>query len=385
MASARPRDTVRVEVVSSSNGQAGGALDNFTTLEITNDITMPNEAMFEVGDDVSWSRLGDVFALGTQFMVFVNDVKRLTGRVEMNNAPFDVGAGAVIRFAVRTKLSDAMFASALQNTQVKNVSIQDFILKLYAPLGYAKKDFEFAQQASRNLLTGLDGNTGETAKDLEKIKLEEARVNPPESIYAAADRHLRRHGLMHWDSPDGRIVVGAPNDSQDPTFKFNLFRTNVSGDPNTNNVLSGSRTRDWSGVPGRLAVYGRGGKRDFTKSSVSAVANDDEVVAAGFYRPVFILAEGIRTQALAQAAAARELSARSKRKDSYQIEVDGLSYWTGSQVIQYATDTVAQINSDVAGGTTDPYYVHSVTMTRSAAGGDTTQLNMVKRGLWKLA
>jgi len=385
MASARPRDTVRVEVLSSSNGQAGGTLDVFTSLEITNDITMPNEAMFEVGDDVSWSKLGDVFAIGTQFVVFVNDVRRMTGRVEMNNAPFDVGAGSVIRFAIRTKLSDAMFASALQSTQVKNVSIKQFLLKLYAPLGYAEKDFLFAQETSRNLLTGQDGKTAEVAKDLEPIKVEEARVNPPESIYAAADRHLRRHGLMHWDSPDGRIVVGAPHDAQNPTYTFNLYRTLVSGDPGTNNVLSGSRTRDWSGVAGRLAVYGIGGKRDFSKSRVSAVAKDDEVTAAGFYRPVFILAEGIRTQALAQAAAARELSARSKRKDSYQIETDGLSYWNGAQAIQYAPDTVAQVNSDVAGGTSDPYYVHSVTMTRSASGGDTTQLNMVKRGLWKLA
>lgn len=381
MANARPLDTVRVEVVSSTN-QTGGSLENFTSLEINNDVTMPNEAMFEVGDDGSWAALGNVFAIGTQFQVFVNERKRMTGRVEMNNAPFDPGAGSVIRFAVRTKLSDAMFASASQGTRVQNVSIKDFILALYAPLGYGPTDFLFAQQTSRNLLTGLDRLTGEVEKDLEPIKIDEARVHPPESIYAAADRHLRRHGLMHWDSPDGRIVVGAPNDSQDPTYTFNLFRT---GPTDSNNVLSGSRTRDWSGVPGRLAVYGVGGKRDFTKSRVSYVASDQEVIDAGFYRPVAIIAEGIRTQALAQAAATRELSARSKRKDSYQLETDGLSFWNGQQLIQYAPDTVAQVNSDVAGGSSDPYYVHSVSLSRSASGGDTTQLNMVKRGLWKLA
>jgi hypothetical protein len=54
-------------------------------------------------------------------------------------------------------------------------------------------------------------------------------------------------------------------------------------------------------------------------------------------------------------------------------------------VIQYAPDTVAKVNSDVAGGASDPYYVHSVTLTRTAQEGDVSQLNMVKRGLWKLA
>lgn len=381
---ARPRDTVRVEVISSSS-QRGGTLDNFTSLEITNDITMPFEASFEVGDDISWSALGDVFALGTQFVVFVNDRKRLTGRVEMNDAPFDADAGAVIRFAVRTKLSDAMFASADQRIQVRNVSIKQFILKLYAPLGYGEDAFIFDQRVSRNLLTGLEKPTGEAPKDLEPMKVEEARVNPPESIYAAADRHLRRHGLMHWDSPDGRIVVGAPNDSQDPSYTFNMFRTIVSGDPNTNNVLNGSRTRDWSSVPGKLGVFGRGGKNDFSRAAVIGAVKDDDVVAAGLYRPVIIIAEGIRTQALAQAAAARELSARSKRKDGIQINVDGLSYWDGQKTFDFAPDTTAKIRSDVAGGADDAYYVHSVTLTRNASEGDIAQLNMVKRGLWKLA
>jgi prophage tail gpP-like protein len=381
---ARLRDVVRVEVVSSSS-QAGGTLDNFTSLEITNDITMPFEASFEVGDDVSWSSLGDVFALGTKFVVFVNDRKRLTGRVEMNNAPFDVGAGAVIRFAVRTKLADAMFASADQRIQVKNVSIKDFILKLYEPLGYAESDFIFDQRVSRNLLTGVEKSTGEAPVDLEPIKVEEARVNPPETVYAAADRHLRRHGLMHWDSPDGRIVVGAPNDTQDPSYTFNMFRTVVSGDPNTNNVLSGSRTRDWSSVPGKLGVYGRGGKNNFSKAAVKAAVKDEDVVAAGLYRPIIIIAEGIRTQALALAAATREMSARSKRKDSIQIDVDGLSYWDGQRSFDYAPDTTAKIRSDVAGGADEAYYVHSVTLSRSAAAGDKAQLSMVKRGLWKLA
>ena len=378
----RPRDTVNVELEASLSLPGGGAFDNFTTLEVVNNITGPSEASFESGDDISWAAIGDVFAIGTKMKVFVNDRLRITGRVELNNAPFDPHAGAVIRFAVRTKLADAFVAGANPSTAVQNVSIKDFIVKLYEPMGYVAADFVFDPRTYRNLMTGLAKHTSEVPVDLEPIKLPEARVTPPETIYAAADRHLRRHGLMHWDMPDGRIMVGAPNDTQDPTYTFNAFRSYPSAE--INNILGASRTRDWSGIPGRLTVFGVGGKRDFTKTRVSDTASDDDVLAAGFYRPVQIVAEGIRSKALALSAAQRELSARSKRKDGYQINLDGLSHWVDGKQVQYSPDTVALIHSDVAGGTSDPYYVQSVVLTRSAAEGDTTQMDLVKRGIWRL-
>ena len=380
MAAIRPLDKVRVEVIASSS-VAGGQLDNFTSLLIRNDITMPSEASFEIGDDGTWQSLGEVFEPGVEFQVFVNNTPRLRGRVEMNDVPFDVRAGAVVRFTVRTKLSDAMYASADQRTRVKDVSIKDFVLALYEPLGYAESDFQFDQSAARNLITGKRKSTDEAPVDLEPIKIDEARVKPPETIYAAADRHLRRHGLMHWDDPMGKIVVGVPNDTQDPTYTFNMFRGPRS---KTNNVLGATRTRDWSGIPAIVGVFGRGGKRDFTKARVAGFAEARDVSDAGFFRPVTIVAEGIRTQELADRAAARELSARSKRKDAFSIDTDGLSWWDGQGQTLYAPDTVANINTDVAGGNAGAYYVHAVSMMRDAANGDTTQLDLVKRGIWRL-
>lgn len=381
MAAVRPRDQVRIEVIASTS-IAGGNLDNFTSLMIRNDITMPSEASFEVGDDGTWNALGDIFEPGVQFQIYINDTPRLRGRVEMNDVPLDTMAGAVVRFTVRTKLSDAMYASANQGTRVKGASIEDFVLAVYAPLGYTKADFVFLQGTSRNLLTGKNTDTNETPADLARIKVSEARVKPPETIYAAVDRHLRRHGLMHWDDPSGKIVVGAPGDDEDPTYTFNMYR-----DPSrsmVNNVLGATRTRDWSGVPSSVNVYGRGGKRGFTRSNVGATANDDDVTAALFYRPLHILAEGIRTNELAVRAAQRELSNRSRRKDGFSIDVDGMSFWNGTGITMYAPDTVAMINTDIAGGNAGAYYIHATTLTRDAAGGDACTLDLVKRGIWKL-
>lgn len=379
MAAVRPLDSIRVEVIGSPT-IAGGVLENFTSLMIRNDITMPSEASFEVGDDGTWNSLGDIFQPGVQFQVYVNEAPRLRGRVEMNDVPLDADAGAVVRFTVRTKLSDAMYASANQGIRVQGATIKEFILAVYAPLGYTETDFIFLQGEARNLLTGKATDTGESTVNLDRIKVSEARVKPPETIYAAADRHLRRHGLMHWDHPTGKIVIGAPGDEEDPTYTFNMYR---HGNTGQNNVIGGTRTRDWSGVPSSVNVYGRGGKRGFTRSAVGATANDLDVTNAEFYRPLHILAEGIRTNELASRAASRELSARSKRKDGFSIAVDGFSFWDGQDQTLYAPDTVAMINTDVAGGNAGAYYIHAVTLTRDI-DGDMSQLDMVKRGIWRL-
>ena len=126
MPALRPRDTVRVEIIGSSG--SNGVLDNFTSFEINTDITSPSEASFELGDDRTFNTIGNVFDPGTNYQVFINDRPRMRGRVEANDIPFDAGAGAVVRFTVRTKLADAQYASARQSTKVKNVTIKDFIL-----------------------------------------------------------------------------------------------------------------------------------------------------------------------------------------------------------------------------------------------------------------
>ncbi len=386
MPALRPRDTVRVEIIGSSG--SNGVLDNFTSFEINTDITSPSEASFELGDDRTFNTIGNVFDPGTNYQVFINDRPRMRGRVEANDIPFDAGAGAVVRFTVRTKLADAQYASARQSTKVKNVTIKDFILDLYAPLGYTEADFigldpSTDPATARDLITGVSSiNRGAPQNvNLEPLTEENARVRPPETIYGAADRHLRRHGLMHWDSPDGRIVISAPNDTQQPLYTFNMFRDDRSA---TNNVLSATRTQDFSGIPAVVGVFGRGGKRDFSKARIAALAEDADVVAAGFYRPLLIIAEGVKTQALAQRSANRELSSRSKQKDAFVIEVDGFSFWDGQSPIAYGPDTVAELKSDVAGGLVGAYYIHAVTLSLNAQDGPRTNLTMVRRGIWKL-
>jgi len=372
--SQRKPDTVRIE------SSEGGSFDIFNSLSIANDLTTVSEAAFEVGDDGTWAELETLTRLGAQFKVFVNERLRLTGRVELNDIPIDPSSGAITRFSVRTKLADAMYASAAPNVKVKGSTIKDFILYLWEPLGITEADFQFNANVSRDLMTGVDSDGKKPTVAMEEIKLEQAKVNPPETIFQATDKHLRRHGLMLWDSPDGKLVIGSPDDQQTPQYKFKMYGDSRGAE---NNVLSATRTKDWSGIPGILCVAGTGGKQEWTKAKVRGFAQHEAINEAGFYRPVLLVNEAAKTDALAIRQAERELTARSMRYDTWTIKVDGLSYWNGSSKVSYGVDTVAEVYSTVAGGPNGAYLVHRIVMSRNASEGDTTELTMIKRGIWR--
>lgn len=374
-------DKLRIEVEESTGGSA--SFDNFTTFSVTNDITSPSEAAFETGDDGTWEAIQDKVKPGTLYKVFINDKKFLTGRVEYNDIPIDPNSGAEVRYTIRTKLADASYAAADPKVRVVKTTIRDFIYELYAPLGYTSSDFIFMAHAARDLITGKDtsGQDDPLEVDLEKMKEDQARIAPPETIFQAADRHLRRFGLMHWDSPDGKIVIGAPNDKQDPIYHL---RANRGTQGAQNNIIRATRTMDWSGIPSVIGVFGKAGKRGSVYTRIGKTTFDSDVYNAGFYRPVMILAEGLRSEVLAEHAVARELSARSRNKDAWQIEIDGLSYWDGQQSINWGPDTVAAIESNVAGLSGGAYYIHRTVLSRDASSGDKANLTMLARGIWRL-
>jgi prophage tail gpP-like protein len=369
------RDAVRIEA------EDGGSFDLFNSLSLANDLTAPSEAAFEVGDDGTWSKLEEITGLGRKFKVFVNNRLKLTGRVEVTDLPIDAQQGAVTRFTVRTVMADAMYASADPSVKVQKTSLKDFILFLWAPLGVTESDFVFNADVSRDLMTGISSDGTKPTVALETLQIQQAKVNPPETIYQATDRHLQRHGLMVWDSPDGKIVVGSPDDEQQPQYNFRLY---TDYRRQSNNVLTAQKTRDASGVPGLIGVYGIGGGQEWTKSRVRGFAMRQELIDAGFYRPVLIINEGVKDDSLAQRQAAREMTNRALKLDSWTLRVDGLSYWNGSQQVQYGVDTVCNVYCSVAGGPNGAYLIYRVVQDLSANDGATTELTMVKKGIWKL-
>jgi prophage tail gpP-like protein len=377
----RLRDTVSIE----SQQGPGFAIvvDRATQYEITTDLTAPSAARFELGDDGTWSVIRDALAIGARFSVSVNDRPRVTGRLLTRNLATSADGGATVQLMVRTLLADAMFCAVDAKIGVKNTNLEAIILAAFSRMGLGKADFILRANLARDVITGRS-SPGTPALEIQNMTEDEARPHPPESVYAFVERHLSRFGLQMWDSADGKIVIGAPDDSQPPLYLMTSRRGQAG---RSNNLLSAAKTEDYEEVPAELLVYGVGGGKDQQKARVQFLAVDDKLIAVEpiLDRTAIIIDESLKTQAQARARARREMMRRRLMADSWVLETDGLTYWTGQERIPYAVDTVADVRVDVAGGAVGPYLIYQVRMAGSAERGHTTSLTCCGKGIWRLS
>lgn len=375
--------------------------EDWTSFSLTSTILKPCEASFELGDQTGWDRLTELVDLGSEFRLFVDDRLRMTGRIELLNSVSDARQSATQRFTIRTKLSDAFYSGAPQNVRLAGRTVREFLLALYKDIGLTEADFDFRGDVSRDVMTGritkgpdafsrrrgIDGRLiADPPKGFEAIEEteENSKVQPPESVYEAADRVLRRHGLLHWDGPDGKVVVAAPNDMQDPIGMLRSIRGADDTAGQFNNVLSLERDQDVSEAPTELGVFGMGGKAGFARASVSAVVRNQALIDRGFTRRAAVLDEGLTSKSVANRRACREFVTRSRGLDRIAATLDGLSFRDGAEPIPWAHDTTVEVFDDTLGGVLGVYYVEEVQMQRDAANGDGSRLSLVRQGVWQL-
>lgn len=380
-------DVVKVNALGTPN--QGDVFDfnfqDWTSLQIKSSMVQPSECSFELGDETGWARISALCGLGALFVVMVDDRPRLTGRVEALSSSLDANQSATQSFVIRTRLSDAAYSTAPQGLHLKRASIKDFVLACYAVVGLKEADFDFRVDVSRDLMTGKTTRGGKTVKsprELAALTEEQAKVNPPETVFAAVDRHLRRHGMLHWDGPDGRIVVGSPDDTQEPIASL---RSHKAPNGQHNNIISITRTQDVSQSPTVLGVFGVGGGKDFARTKVaSPLLYNDDLIARGFQRRALIIDEGIKTKGIASSRANREFATRNRSLDRLDVTVDGLSYRDGPALLPWAPDTTIDVVVEGFGGALGKYYVEDVELTRNARDGDLTKLSLVRSGVWVL-
>jgi prophage tail gpP-like protein len=378
-----PNDVLRIEALGrGGRGVADFNFEDWASFSLRSSMVEPSEVSVELGDSTGWSRLTDLIQLGSEYQVFLGDRPRLRGRVEALDAPSDARSGTTQRIVVRTRLSDGAYNSAPQGLRLKNATIKQFVLAVYSSIGLTEADFDFRGDVSRDLMTGKSSRGRRSPTPVETLTEEQAKVQPTESCFAAADRHLRRHGLLHWDGPDGRIIVAAPDDQQDPIYFLQSYRsTNLA---QINNTTAIQRALDVSSAPTHIGVFGKTGKVDFSKAKIGAVLFNPELIAAGFRRSVVIVDEGVRTKAFAERRVSHEFATRNRGLDRLIINTDGLSYREGSELVQWAPDTVADVVSEDHGGALGAYYLETVDLKRNAGEGDTSALSLVRQGVWEL-
>jgi prophage tail gpP-like protein len=361
-----------------------GTLGVFESFEVSSSIAQPSEAKFVIGDDRAWKNLEKDILPGAEYSIRINKRTLFSGRVEANEIPGDAG-GVKVSIILRTKLSDARYASADPAIKVSHTTIKDFILALFAQHGYTETDFYFSSSAGTDLLTGAPQG-GKENPNLAAMTLQQAMVQPPETVLECATRHLQRHGLMMWDGPDGKICIGQPNDTAKPSYTLRSRRDGPGSI--ANNLLEWRRLKDWRDIASEISVYGQTDGTDGFKRPVKARVVDDEVdaiaqrAAKHFYRPIRFPAERAKNSLEAELAAHRELGVRRRRKDGWEMATDGWTYWDGTKAIPYSINAVANVEVDAAGGPRGPYLIWRVGYAMNVQAAQTCQLACIAPGLW---
>ncbi len=374
----RPRDDIRVVT-------EDGTFDRFKSLEVSQDFNEVGSCTLSFGDDGSLPSVLRMIKPGRSVAVSCNGYRIFTGRFEAHGEPLDAGSGMQVQCVARTKLSDARVSGANPGLLFRNTTLKAFLLKLFEPLGYAEKDFQFSAAAARNLQTGRATGAPKPV-DLDKPKFDQLKVQPPETVWECASRVLKWHHLMIWDAGDGRIIVGRPDDTQAPTYRF-LCRRYPNAD--ANNVLSIRPAVDWSEVVGEVHVHANTYGRDIRRSPIQGVSVDLDLAAeaarsGNFSRIIYIPSDGARTKGYAQAQSRREMAARQKTKATWEVDADGWSQWQGNGLVNFTINTVADIQSDVHEGLGGPFLVQRIARRLDVDKGPTTLLGCVGKGIYDI-
>ena len=211
---------------------------------------------------------------------------------------------------------------------------------------------------------GLDG------RDIEALRVTDAKPSPGETCWDFIDRHCRRFGALPWIAADGKLVISSPHYDQEPLFVL----TRRINDGSTNNIVEGGFDDDLEAQSSEATVYGRTGGRDATRSRFRGFAQRAASLMP-LYRPLVVHDPSIRTADEALRRAKRELAQQNTRAFTLEYEV----YGHGQGPYLYAIDTVAEVDDEEI-GVNGIYWISARTFRGSRDQGRTTRLRLLPVG-----
>ncbi len=394
----RPDDEIVLETRASTTSATQAQpvrIEKFERLEMELTIQGPSTATFEIGDE-SAAPLFANLQHGVEAVVTINGRPALTGKIISDRAPIRSDGGIVATFAIETIIGAASICSGDPNLKVGGYNITEnpangdvivkqqkyalgaWLAKLYGPLGVKPTDFITRSALDRDILTGIPSRGGKVPADFAAVMGDQVKINPGDIIYEAAANQLRRFSMGHWDSPNGGIYVGPPDDDQ-----FPIGRLVYKSDPtlaSANNVIEAEPIRDWSEVPSVVRTHGTFASPAQSYRPIVGRAEHKDVLKAWGHRPVIVKGEFARGQAQSDAHARRELASRSKQKDAVEVRLDGWSFWDGKQNVPIAPNTTWDVDLDVRGGIIGIYYCLAVRYSLDDNEGPTVTLVLTRQG-----
>jgi hypothetical protein len=179
-----------------------------------------------IGDDGSWKTISTIVHPGRMVKLSLNGRLQFTGRFEENEVPVDPGSGAVAQIVARTKMATRATRARTRRRSFRTSASSSSCSRCTSRSGTRRPT---SSSTPRPTGTCSPARSRRAALvDLDPLQEGRAKVKPPETIFDAASRHLKRYHMAHWDAADGRIVVGKPDDAQAPILPL-LGKRGVDG------------------------------------------------------------------------------------------------------------------------------------------------------------
>lgn len=219
--------------------------------------------------------------------------------------------------------------------------------------------------------TGARFASGQTPSDIDRLTIREARPNSGETIWDYFTRHAQRLGLMLWFTADGKLVVGAPDWSQEPTYR--IIRRVVDNPEDPNNVLSGQLSESILNSYSKVVVKGRASTQDGLRERISVTVENPDWPDNAPEKPRYIKDPTIRDEESARRRGLRELASGRAKQFQLTYEMDG--HGQGDRL--WAQGTVAYVHDERL-GVRGRFFISGRQFKYSNGPGTTTQVRLIK-------
>lgn len=217
-----------------------------------------------------------------------------------------------------------------------------------------------------------------------------ALAEPGQTRWAVIEELLRQAGCLAWSSGDGReLIIGRPHHNQ--AAQWRLFRPAAGSDRGAEATVTAMAVkRSTADRYTRVVVTGSGRGTDSNYGPAVAARYGQaldgpgpEGVGGDFSEPKrLVVHEPVRSIKEADDIAARELARRAARATVVTCSAPGHGQVVvaGLAPTIFTADTIAHVEHE-ATGTVGPFLLVGTTFRSSRAAGETTELELLRRGV----
>jgi prophage tail gpP-like protein len=349
--------------------------------------------MFSFWRSSQWDDIQDRTRIGDQVVVTIDGAAQLVGVVEDQHIVPDRGQGARYVVSGRDYAGPAISAGAAPTLVLRNVTLQDALTRLFAPLGL--QVVFGAQVDAVRLAPGVRAQRfRQTPRAQRRELIDRFRPRLGEKIWQTADSICRRMGYLLWTAPgDGTrgvtLRVDVPSTAA-PTFMLER-REDASGAVPAGDVLDAELMLHGRDVPSSVTVYAETAQGDSQSARIAReVTNSfllDETLTFGRVspqrppQPHYQLGDRARTITAARQEATRVMVDAAAGFTVYQAEHTGHGQMVGGQRVLFAPNLVARVTDTLCRLDAAPFLITATTFKGSRAHGKTTSLRLIPRGI----